>query len=1037
MDITKANKAKLNKIINPETVKYGVCYFSVAFLFLVLKQLFKIPFSASVSNGVAAVISAAVLFILEKKYVFKNKSRNKPVKEILFYLFRCCIDFGFYKIASFIFVTLVKQSYAIVYFLVFFIYLFFNYYFDRLLVFNCSTNPINEEGDRLFKRFYSNRFVFTSMLLTAVFMSFVFMVFTQFPFGDITVMRMDLYHQYGPLFCELYDRVTNFKSFLYSWNSGGGSSFLGNYFNYLSSPVSAVLFLFDRKEMPFAITTMVAIKGILSAGAFTYYIKSSLKRHSPLSATFGVFYAFCSYFLAYYWNIMWIDGMFLLPFILLGIEKIVNEGNPKMYIFSLTVMLYSSYYIGFMVCIFSVIYFFAYYALADKNGSLIDREAQFKRYSFKKYMNNRFFNRLVVFGVSSALCGALCAVVLIPVYFILQSCSATSDSAPTTFESYFDLLNLLTSHLAGLETTIRSSGDDVLPNIYCGVISVILFPLYIINKDIRIKEKAVYVLLLLFFVFSFDNNWVNFIWHAFHFPNDLPYRFSFIYSFIFLVIAFRSLMHFKSIEYKDIAYVGMFYVFLVMILQKYQTNKMSEFVIYLNVALIIVWTAILLMAKKGSTQKAMIVLTIIAMAFCEVSVADMNSFEFTQYYKDYTAHYDTYTEAINRTHKNDKSFYRTELTELDTRMDTCLYGYNGMSTFSSMAYEDYSQNQYSLGLAGNRINSYTYAAQTPVYNMMYSLKYVMQAEGSDELSDEFYSYAFPVEDKKTTIFENKYFLPVAFMTSEDIKKWKVEEGDPFVAQAEFLEKAAGVSDVFREAKIVDSYSNDVSIDDVTSNGTYYYTKDNPDSNAGSIDVQIEAQNDSNLYVYITSPQIENINYTWEGKDDSVYQNIDEPGIIDLGKHKKGDIITASLECGSTESDTSYFEIYAYNIDKDVFESAYELLNEGAMKITKHSDTKLEGTVNAGYNGTLYTSIPYDKGWSIYVDGKKAKTYKLAKCQLACDVSAGEHNIVMKYTPRGLKYGFIITVAAYLLLLLWCFRKKLRFTRKNGDIVENV
>ena len=89
----------------------------------------------------------------------------------------------------------------------------------------------------------------------------------------MTVMRMDLYHQYGPLFAELYDRVVEHKSFIYSWQSGGGSSFLGNYFNYLSSPLSAIIFLFDRKDISYAITTLVLVKGCLSAGTFAYYLK--------------------------------------------------------------------------------------------------------------------------------------------------------------------------------------------------------------------------------------------------------------------------------------------------------------------------------------------------------------------------------------------------------------------------------------------------------------------------------------------------------------------------------------------------------------------------------------------------------------------------------------------------------------------------------------------------------------------------------------------------------------------------------------------
>ena len=58
-----------------------------------------------------------------------------------------------------------------------------------------------------------------------MFFKFIYVIFSVFPFGSITVMRMDLYHQYGPLFAELYDRVVEHKSFIYSWQSGGGSSF--------------------------------------------------------------------------------------------------------------------------------------------------------------------------------------------------------------------------------------------------------------------------------------------------------------------------------------------------------------------------------------------------------------------------------------------------------------------------------------------------------------------------------------------------------------------------------------------------------------------------------------------------------------------------------------------------------------------------------------------------------------------------------------------------------------------------------------------
>ena len=89
-------------------------------------------------------------------------------------------------------------------------------------------------------------------------------------------------------------------------------------------------------------------------GTFTFYLKKSLNRHSPASAVFGVFYAFSAYFLAYFWNIMWLDGMIILPLLVLGIENLINKGSGKLYLFSLVYILYSSYYMGYMLSLIHI-----------------------------------------------------------------------------------------------------------------------------------------------------------------------------------------------------------------------------------------------------------------------------------------------------------------------------------------------------------------------------------------------------------------------------------------------------------------------------------------------------------------------------------------------------------------------------------------------------------------------------------------------------------------------------------------------------------
>ena len=212
-----------------------------------------------------------------------------------------------------------------------------------------------------------------------------------------------------------------------------------------------------------------------------------------------------------------------------------------------------------------------HYTKEELNEKIFD-----KKYSLKALYNNKFINRGVRFAAFSIISAMLCAVTLIPTFIILRSSSATSDNFPSTFESYFNIFDFITSHLAGLETTIRSSGDDVLPNVYSGMLAAILLPLFIVNKNIKLKEKAVYIVLMLIFLFSFDNNCLNFIWHAFHFPNDLPFRFSYIYSFILLVVGYKAISKIRSLEIRDISFVGILWVFFIVLAQKMSTTKMME-----------------------------------------------------------------------------------------------------------------------------------------------------------------------------------------------------------------------------------------------------------------------------------------------------------------------------------------------------------------------------------------------------------------------------------------------------------------------------
>ena len=270
----------------------------------------------------------------------------------------------------------------------------------------------------------NNKYVLFSGLSALFIIMIVYFCYSIIPFGDKIIYRMDLYHQYGPLFSELYNRLTSGESLLYSWNSGLGSSFIGNFFNYLSSPISFIVLLFGHENTFEAVAAMIAIKAVLSSMAITYYLKKSQKSDGPQLIAFGVAYAFSAYFIAYYWNVMWIDSMYLLPLIALGIEKIINQGKCANYIIFLSLAIYSNYYIGFMLCIFSCLYF-VYYYLCSYN-TIREKEISLNNYEKTSLLANSFFlNSGIKFAFSSISVGIILLFMLVPVAYVLKSSSAT------------------------------------------------------------------------------------------------------------------------------------------------------------------------------------------------------------------------------------------------------------------------------------------------------------------------------------------------------------------------------------------------------------------------------------------------------------------------------------------------------------------------------------------------------------------------------------------------------------------------------------
>lgn len=891
-------------------------------------------------------------------------------------------------------------------------------------------------SDMFAKRLRDNKFSFLAMAITAIIMLFAFAVYQVVPFGDYTVLRMDLYHQYGPLFGELYDKIVSGESLLYSMRSGGGNNFLGNFFNYLSSPVALIIFWFKRAHLVDSIAYMILIKCAFSAGTFVYYLKKHYKKNSPTGVAFALLYSFSAYFIAYYWNLMWLDAMVLLPLVLIGIEQIINSRKMWIYTAALTLTFLTNYYMSYMVCIFSVMYFLVYYF---SNFSLKDlyvpRSDDLPVSS--KIIQSKFLGTGIRFAFASILSALFSAFALLPVYFALKSSSATGSSFPSDFELYFNVFDFIANHFASVDPTIRSSGDGVQPNVYCGVLTVMLIPLYLISKHIKARDKICHILLLAVFFVSFNTNFANFIWHGFHFPNDLPYRFSFIYSFILLTMAYKVFTNAEQFSNKILIGVGIGALSTVILIQKLGTNYSNDFSVYVSIAFIAVYTFILLAIVNKKIARNIIGVVMICASIVEVLIADVPRLNFAVTKDSYISKYDTYEQVLDSIAEMDDSAYRVEVSNVENllRMSPCWYNYKGLNCFSSMEYEKSANLQFSLGMFGNKINSYTYYTQTPVYNSMFGLKYIIENDNKVKLNPKVYTQVLSKNDKLTT-YENNYFLPLAFAVNSTLKNyWETDSPNPFEVQNDFVKEATGIKeDVFKPIPVDLGVSNNCYIAGFDSKYQNNFTVTDTETYA-NFTTGFNVPKDSNVYIYYGTRTLESIDVTTDSYNISQTIGV-EPYILDLGMLKKGENVSINANIDD-EQDEGWFYTYAYYFDEEVWEKAYSKLNDGgAMDIDTFTETKISGTVTVNSGEIIYTSLAFDEGWNAYCDGKKCETVAIADTLLGIKTEKGTHKITLKYEPKGLKAGTVISLAT-LIIVIAVYGAKWLIIRKISKIIDTM
>lgn len=802
-----------------------------------------------------------------------------------------------------------------------------------------------------------------------------------FPFGSNSFMYSDMYHQYIPFLTEFWRKLHSGESLAFSWRAGLGSDFVTIYAYYLASPENWLAYFCPEGYLIEFMTFFIVIKIGLCGLTFAHYLRMRFGTKDLRIVWFAVFYAMSGYIAAYNWNHMWLNCVWLAPLILLGLERLVKEGNCRLYCLTLAASILTNYYISIPLCIFLVLYFLMQ---LFTNGLSLKKKAL----------------AMLHFTVTSLLSGGMSAILLFPVVRAMMSTDFGSFNFPKKIEIYFNALEMLARHVPMLPT---ERGLAHWPNIYCGVLAFVLVPVYFLHRAIPLQEKIGRLILLGILLASFAINILNFIWHGMNYPNSLPARQSFLYIFLILVMCFEAVYRNGENGWENrilgvacglilLAACGIFVT-----TEGLTVGVMASAWVFLAGYLLLwllfnarIWKALRKtrpMRKLGLYGKWAILILVAVEAIMNMEHTSLQPVK-RNYYLNNIADYKV---LLGKVEESESDFYRIDSLRQMTKNDGMLAGYASVSIFSSTvngSVEDYYDR---LGMGGTKV-AYYYRGATPLMTAMLGVRYTFSWQEERDL--QLYTPVGQQENKY--LYENNYSLPIGYLLSYEDK--------------EALEK-----------EILENTGNDITVQNGMARSLcgepLFSVLGNRECSNEENGIRVKVNADGHLYGVVTGAPQGEVLLESNGESREL-QDVDGKCLLDLGWYARGESFSIMAEEGET------LAIRVYRLSEEILDRVIGKLGESPFSVEEVTSKGLIGTVAAETEGVLLLSVPYDACWTVQVDGVQTEAESFGNALLAVPLEQGSHKVEIQYVIRDRKVGALVSAAS--IILYWiCYEKRRR------------
>ena len=819
----------------------------------------------------------------------------------------------------------------------------------------------------------------------------------QYPFGENTLLIWDMDWQYNSFFAHLHDILHGDASPWYSFSRAIGGDMVGVSTYYLISPFNLLFYFFDAEHIYAGIALLMVLKIGALGWAMNLYLYS--RRQATDTLIFSTAYALSGYVAGYFFNIMWLDGLILLPLMVLGIEQLVERRRFFLYVISLGLGVITNFYIGYMLCIFSVMYFVCYFFLLSERKKSVPT--------------------LLLYGVSSLMGGALSACTALPTLYSMQDGKSEIDfNVLKNLEKQFDYSKLIYRSFMGTTEDLQMTGGS--PLIYCGVFVLLLIPVCYLAKGISWKKKVGYLLLQLSLLVSLNLYGLCAAWQAFNMPNGSPYRFSFLYIFVMLMMADEAYGKLPEKtkcfgKYLDGKRLILLAAGVVCIGYLSYTAKLIAYtgrswICLLNLVLVVGYLLIMTMVRNPRTRNGL-VLAVISVELCGNALV---LYHYSSQYESTTvSEFDEYVDSVAPLAwevKGEEELYRIVLTgdAYRTVNDNMLFNLYGLDSYTSVEKRSTQQVAFQLGYYTNMVFGIHYEdGSTRAAESLLGVKYLIGSQAPES------GYDLVAENGNLGLYKNKNALPFAMFAEQTLLAVSNENYNTFEYQNALY---AGICDEVEDKILLPQQLEESGIlYNCVRNEDGTYSVVDPAKDA-CVEYRFVAEEEGYYYLQYISSNVRRVDAI---KAEDVVELGEQSNIVkQLGYFQSGDEVFIWCFIGD-EGPQTIDNVYLYRENETTLAAYAKKINEQQVHVTHQREDHITVTCNNDetYRRYLFLSIPYDPGWTVSVDGSEATPYIAMENLMAIGVEPGEHVIELDFIPQGLAEGLAITGGGFVFLMV--------------------